>query len=44
MVAATEMFRPKPLTAGYVRECLSGNTCRCTGYQGIVQAVLQAET
>jgi carbon-monoxide dehydrogenase large subunit len=25
-----------------VREALSGNLCRCTGYQGIVQAVLEA--
>ena len=25
-----------------VREALSGNLCRCTGYQGIVNAVLQA--
>ncbi len=26
-----------------VREHLSGNLCRCTGYQGIVDAVLQAD-
>ncbi len=26
-----------------VREALSGNLCRCTGYQGIVDAVLQAD-
>lgn len=25
-----------------VRELISGNICRCTGYQGIVQAALQA--
>jgi carbon-monoxide dehydrogenase small subunit len=25
-----------------VREAISGNTCRCTGYQGIVAAGLQA--
>ncbi|MFB9299415.1 2Fe-2S iron-sulfur cluster-binding protein [Kibdelosporangium philippinense] len=47
MITATEMIeseaRPKPLTAEFVRETLSGNTCRCTGYQGIVQAVLAAE-
>jgi carbon-monoxide dehydrogenase small subunit len=32
----------KPLTEESVREALSGNICRCTGYQGIVQAVLDA--
>ena len=25
-----------------VRAALSGNLCRCTGYQGVVAAVLQA--
>jgi carbon-monoxide dehydrogenase small subunit len=25
-----------------IREALSGNLCRCTGYQGIVKAVRQA--
>ena len=28
--------------ADEVREALSGNLCRCTGYQGIVSAVLEA--
>ena len=32
---------PDP-TEGEVREALSGNICRCTGYQGIVTAVLDA--
>ena len=32
---------PKP-TEAQVREALSGNICRCTGYMPIVQAVLQA--
>lgn len=32
---------PRP-TADAVREALSGNLCRCTGYQGIVEAVLDA--
>jgi aerobic carbon-monoxide dehydrogenase small subunit len=26
-----------------VREALTGNLCRCTGYQGIVDAVMQAD-
>ena len=32
---------PRP-TEGQVREALSGNLCRCTGYQKIVDAVLAA--
>jgi aerobic-type carbon monoxide dehydrogenase small subunit (CoxS/CutS family) len=32
---------PEP-TEREVREALSGNLCRCTGYSGIVAAVLQA--
>jgi len=32
---------PRP-TEGEVREWLSGNLCRCTGYQNIVDAVLLA--
>jgi carbon-monoxide dehydrogenase small subunit len=30
------------LTADSVRERISGNLCRCTGYQGIVMAALTA--
>lgn len=32
---------PKP-TQAEAREAISGNLCRCTGYQPIVQAILQA--
>lgn len=46
LVSAVELLRDpdaeKPLTADSVREALSGNICRCTGYQGIVAAVLDA--
>ena len=46
LVTAVELLRDpntdKPLTEDSVREALSGNICRCTGYQGIVQAVLDA--
>lgn len=34
-----EAARP---TEAQVREAISGNLCRCTGYQPIVQAILQA--
>lgn len=46
LVTALELLRDpdaeKPLCEQSVREALSGNICRCTGYQGIVQAVLEA--
>ena len=32
---------PNP-SEGEIREALSGNLCRCTGYQNIVKAVQQA--
>jgi carbon-monoxide dehydrogenase small subunit len=32
---------PQP-SEGEVREALSGNLCRCTGYQNIVDAMLAA--
>jgi aerobic carbon-monoxide dehydrogenase small subunit len=40
VVSATALLAEWPdLTAAEVREGLSGNLCRCTGYQGIVRAV-----
>lgn len=46
LVTAVELLRDtdreKPLTEDGVREALSGNICRCTGYQSIVDAVLEA--
>lgn len=46
LVTSVELLRDtdteKPLTEQTVREVLSGNICRCTGYQGIVEAVLDA--
>jgi aerobic carbon-monoxide dehydrogenase small subunit len=43
LMTLTELLRdhPEP-TEGEVREALSGNLCRCTGYQGIVDAALAA--
>jgi carbon-monoxide dehydrogenase small subunit len=43
LMCATEFLEgnPEP-TAGEVRECISGNLCRCTGYASIVASVLSA--
>ncbi len=43
MMTALELLRasPRPSEAE-VREAISGNVCRCTGYQSIVQGVLLA--
>ena len=43
LMTLTEFLRehPDPQEAE-VREALSGNLCRCTGYQGIVDAALAA--
>jgi len=43
VVSVTAFLRdhPNPSDAE-IREALSGNLCRCTGYQGIVEAVRQA--
>lgn len=46
LVTATELIDghspEQPLDEACVRETMSGNICRCTGYQGIVRAVLEA--
>jgi aerobic carbon-monoxide dehydrogenase small subunit len=42
LMTATEMLQKYPLkTDEEIRELLSGNLCRCTGYQGIIDAVRQ---
>jgi aerobic-type carbon monoxide dehydrogenase small subunit (CoxS/CutS family) len=44
MLMSLEAFlrkHPRP-TAPEIREAISGNICRCTGYQGIVEAALAA--
>lgn len=43
VVSATAFLRDHPdPTDDQIREALSGNLCRCTGYQGILQAVRAA--
>ncbi|MGA2261637.1 MAG: (2Fe-2S)-binding protein [Acidobacteriota bacterium] len=41
VLAATELLEqhPEP-TAEQIKEALSGNLCRCTGYQSIIEAIL----
>jgi len=43
LVSATAFLRETPAPdEASVREAMGGNLCRCTGYTGIVQAVLEA--
>ena len=43
MMTATELLRENPQpTEAEVREAISGNICRCTGYQSIVKGILHA--
>ena len=43
LITITELLRTNPRpTEAEVREALSGNLCRCTGYQGIIDATLAA--
>ena len=43
VVSVTAFLRDHPDPSDdQIREALSGNLCRCTGYQGILQAVRQA--
>lgn len=44
LMTAVELLQERTgLTEDEVREHLSGNLCRCTGYQGICDAVLAAD-
>ena len=43
LMTATDLLRTRPLASEQeIREGLSGNLCRCTGYQNIVAAVAAA--
>ena len=41
LMAATELLDRPRLSEPDVRAALSGNLCRCTGYEGIVRSVLE---
>ncbi|MEC7241264.1 MAG: (2Fe-2S)-binding protein [Myxococcota bacterium] len=41
MMAASMCESKEPVSAESVRESLAGNLCRCTGYQKIVEAVVE---
>jgi carbon-monoxide dehydrogenase small subunit len=43
VVTVTQLLRENPSpTEQEIREGVSGNLCRCTGYQGIIRAVQRA--
>jgi aerobic carbon-monoxide dehydrogenase small subunit len=43
LITATDLMRKYPLASdGDIREGLSGNLCRCTGYEHIVRAIRAA--
>jgi carbon-monoxide dehydrogenase small subunit len=45
LMTAVDMIRKKiPPTQAAVRDALSGNLCRCTGYQFIVDAMVAVLT
>ncbi|WP_395695860.1 (2Fe-2S)-binding protein [Nocardioides sp.] len=44
LMAAASIIAEKPtLTDEGVRRALKGNLCRCTGYQGIVEAIMSVD-
>jgi carbon-monoxide dehydrogenase small subunit len=43
LISAWDLLRRRPqLSNGEIREAMSGNLCRCTGYQGIVRSIRRA--
>jgi carbon-monoxide dehydrogenase small subunit len=39
LIAATALLAEGPTTTAQIRRWMAGNLCRCTGYQGIIEAV-----
>lgn len=45
LMSATAALREGPVTTdSEARECLSGNICRCTGYAGMVRALVEVSS
>lgn len=43
LISAWDLLGRRPeLNRGEIREAMSGNLCRCTGYQGIVRSIEEA--
>jgi carbon-monoxide dehydrogenase small subunit len=43
LISAWDLLGRRPeLNQGEIREAMSGNLCRCTGYQGIVRSIEEA--
>jgi carbon-monoxide dehydrogenase small subunit len=43
LISAWDLLQRKPdLSEGQIRVEMSGNLCRCTGYQGIVRSIKHA--
>jgi carbon-monoxide dehydrogenase small subunit len=42
LIAATALLAEGPTTTAQIRRWMAGNLCRCTGYQGIIEAVATA--
>ena len=45
LLSATELLKNHPVPSkAQIKEALSGNLCRCTGYTPIIEAILDSTT